>query len=250
VGFKLKKVLKKVKKFTDPKLHLKNVKRAVSGTTGKKVIRTIQKYEGRVVSYAAPIVGGLFGGVVGAAAGTAVGTIARQHGEGQGARAKGKHGSAVKKAQRRGRKAGLMIGGIVTGGAVIGAAAGVGGLTTGALFSGGASAAGAGGGAAAAAATSGAAAAGGSGAGVLGGIGAALSTVGTLAGKFLGGGKVVGASGPEGAADLGSGPGPDGGGGGLGDFLDGTAIDPQTPEGKTNFMLFAAAVVAVLFLMR
>lgn len=244
MGLKLKKVLKKVKKFTDPTKHLKNVKRAVSGDTGKKVVRTIRKYEGRVLSYAAPVVGAAFGGVLGAAGGAALGTLARQYGEGQGARAKGKKGAAVKKAERRGRKAGLIIGGIVTGGAAIGAVAGVGGLTSGFAL-GGSSAAAAGGGAAAAAPV--AAAAGGSSTGLLGGIGAALTTVGTVATKLLGGkapsGGVVteqygGTEGGDGAFSSGDG------------FLSGSGLDPATEHGRGSLMLLAAAAVLIVFLVR
>jgi hypothetical protein len=90
----------------------------------KKVVRTTHKYVGRVVSVAAPIAGAVFAGPLGAAAGTAVGTSARYYGEKQGALASGKHGKDVKKAGKRGLKAGLIIGGIVTGGAAVAAIAG------------------------------------------------------------------------------------------------------------------------------
>jgi len=97
----------------------------------KKVVRTIHKYEGRVLKVAAPIVGAAFLGPVGAAAGTALGTAASYYGEKQGALASGKKGAAVKKAGRRGLKSGLIIGGIVTGGAaVLSIAGGVGAATS------------------------------------------------------------------------------------------------------------------------
>ncbi len=97
----------------------------------KKAIRVTHKYVGRAIAVAAPIVGAALGGPAGAALGTAVGTASKAYGEGQGARAKGKRGKAVKKAQRRGAKGALMFGGAVTGGALIGAIAGGTGLTTG-----------------------------------------------------------------------------------------------------------------------
>lgn len=97
----------------------------------KKIVRTIHKYEGRVLKVAAPVVGAVFGGVVGAAAGTALGTAASYYGEKQGALAKGRKGKAVKKAGKRGLKSGLIIGGIVTGGTAVAALAGAGGLATG-----------------------------------------------------------------------------------------------------------------------
>lgn len=90
----------------------------------KKVVRTIHKYEGRVLKVAAPIVGAAFLGPVGAAAGTAIGTAASYYGEKQGALASGKKGAQVKKAGRRGLKSGLIIGGAVTGVAGILAIAG------------------------------------------------------------------------------------------------------------------------------
>jgi hypothetical protein len=99
----------------------------------KKIVRTIHKYEGRVLKVAAPIVGAAFLGPVGAAAGTALGTAASYYGEKQGALASGKHGAAVRKAGRRGLKSGLIIGGIVTGGAVALSIAGGAGAATGAV---------------------------------------------------------------------------------------------------------------------
>jgi hypothetical protein len=85
----------------------------------KKIVRTIHKYEGRVLKVAAPIVGAAFLGPVGAAAGTALGSAASYYGEKQGALAAGHKGAMVKKAGRRGLKSGLIIGGIVTGGAAV-----------------------------------------------------------------------------------------------------------------------------------
>lgn len=99
----------------------------------KKIIRTIHKYEGRVLKVAAPIVGAAFLGPVGAAAGTALGSAASYYGEKQGALAKGRHGAAVKKAGRRGLKSGLIIGGIVTGGAAALAIAGGTGVAAGSV---------------------------------------------------------------------------------------------------------------------
>jgi hypothetical protein len=97
----------------------------------KKVVRTIHKYEGRVLKVAAPVAGAVFLGPVGAAAGTALGSAASYYGEKQGALASGKKGAAVKKAGRRGLKSGLIIGGIVTGGAaVLSIAGGVGAATS------------------------------------------------------------------------------------------------------------------------
>lgn len=102
----------------------------------KKAIRVTHKYVGRALAVAAPIAGALVAGPLGAAAGTAVGTAAKAYGEGQGARAKGKKGKSVKKAQRRGAKGGLMIGGAVTGLSVVGAIAGGTGLATSSLTAG------------------------------------------------------------------------------------------------------------------
>lgn len=99
----------------------------------KKIVRTIHKYEGRVLKVAAPIVGAAFLGPVGAAAGTALGTAASYYGEKQGALAKGRKGAAVKKAGRRGLKSGLIIGGIVTGGAAALAIAGGTGVAAGSV---------------------------------------------------------------------------------------------------------------------
>jgi hypothetical protein len=97
----------------------------------KKIIRTIHKYEGRVLKVAAPVAGAIFLGPVGAAAGTAVGSAASYYGEKQGALAKGRKGAQVKKAGRRGLKSGLIIGGAITGGAaILSIAGGVGAATS------------------------------------------------------------------------------------------------------------------------
>jgi hypothetical protein len=243
-----KKAVKKVVKYTNPKNTVKNVKTAVSGPTGKKVIRTIHKYEGRVASVAAPVAGALFLGPVGAAAGTALGTGARYYGEKQGALASGKKGAQVKKAGRRGIKAGVMIGGGVTGASVIGALAGVGSLTSGPLLGG----IGGGGGAVATAAPVAAAsgaAAGGGGVGV-GTVGSVLATVGGLASKVIGGGGKVGGSVYDtgGGADMGTTGASDGSL--LGGLENSLGIDPGTPEGQQKLMVIAALLVAaaVVFL--
>lgn len=239
----LKKLHKKIKKYTDPRNAVKNTKKAVSGTTGKRVIRTIHKYEGRVVSVAAPVAGALFLGPVGAAAGTAIGTGARYYGEKQGALAAGHKGARVKKAGRRGIKAGLIIGGSVTGASAIAAAAGVGSLAAGPLLGGGTSAAAA----AAPAATVGTAAAAGSGGGIgLGTIGSGLAALGTVASKVVGGGGKVGGGVYDtgGGADMGTGPD------GTGGLLGGLGLDPATPEGQQKILVVAALAVAaaVVFL--
>jgi hypothetical protein len=249
----LKKIVKKVKKYTDPKNTVKNVKTAVSGPTGKKVIRTIHKYEGRVASVAAPVAGALFLGPVGAAAGTALGTGARYYGEKQGALASGKKGSQVKKAGRRGIKAGLIIGGGVTGASAIAALAGVGSLASGPLLGG------IGGGGAAAApaavavapaAVAGSAGAAGGGIG-LGSVGSALAAIGGVASKLLGGsGAKVAGDGVQG--DSGAyGPGGSSGGG-SGSLMDSLGLDPSTPEGQTKIavVLALAVAAAVVFLKR
>lgn len=237
---------KSFRKIVNPKNAIKNVKKAVSGKTGKKVIRTVNKYAGRVTSVVAPVAGALFLGPVGAAAGTALGTGARYYGEKQGALASGKKGAQVKKAGRRGIKAGVIIGGSVTGASLLAAAAGVGGLASGPLLGSSAAAPAAAAPAAAAAAAPAAAAAGGGSGGLLAGIGAGISTIGGVASKLLGGGKVVGGA----PGDAGAAGAYDASGGGGGGIFSGTGLDTATPEGRSNFLMLAAAGVALLVLMR
>jgi len=250
VGFKIKKVLKKVKKYANPVTHAKAVKKTVEDKHFRATFRKVTGRLDQIGAYGLMAAGTLWGGAAGAAAGTALAQPMLHHAGRTLARSRGHGGSTARKIGRKQAKYGLITGGILTGGALVGAAAGVGGLTSGILAGGGASAAGAGAGAgAAAAASGGAAAAGGGGGGLLAGLGTALSLAGTVAAKVVGGGGKVGGSaegpaGPPVEQQSGDGGGFFGQGGG--GFL---GFDPATPEGKSKGLMLVAAAAAVLLVM-
>ncbi len=99
----------------------------------KRHARVVRKYAGRAASVVLPIAGAIVAGPAGAAVGTALGTAASWDAEKNAARLKGKKGRRVRKAGRRGIKAGLIRGGLITAGAGAAALVAGGGVTQGLL---------------------------------------------------------------------------------------------------------------------